>query len=145
MYKKILVPLDGSSRSMAAAEQAIQIAAGFGAQVVFFHVAPDIARYVSNPGVHAAIDYNELKQEFASQGEAILEDARREFEDRGVIISKKQVWGHPSQEIIQEAEDGEYDLIIIGSRGLGEIKGFLMGSVSNRVARHAPCPVLLVR
>jgi len=48
-------------------------------------------------------------------------------------------------EICREAKEGRFDLVIMGSRGLGEIKGYLMGSVSNRVVRHASCPVLIVR
>ncbi|WP_347491088.1 universal stress protein [Desulfoscipio sp. XC116] len=145
MYKKILVPLDGSHRSIAAAEHAMQIAAGFGAQVTFLHVVPNLTNFVSSHQVQAAIDFNQLAEEFAANGETILDDARKEFTDRGVIIDKKLLWGHPSQEIIQEAKDGQYDLIVVGSRGLGEIKGYVMGSVSNRITKHAPCPVLVVR
>ncbi|AGL01533.1 universal stress protein [Desulfoscipio gibsoniae] len=145
MYKKILVPLDGSHPSMTAAEHAIQIAASFDAQVTFLHVAPNLIHYVTDPRLHAVFDYNQLKQEFTAQGETILEDARKEFEKHGVNIDKKLLWGHPSQEIIEECKEGQYDLLVMGSRGLGDIKGYLMGSVSNRVTRHAPCPVLIVR
>jgi len=74
-----------------------------------------------------------------------LEDALVEFASRDVTITKKLVWCYPSEETIQEATEGGYDLIVTGSRGLSAIKGYLMGSVSNRVTKHAPCPVLVVR
>ncbi len=144
MYKKILVPLDGSATAIMAAAQAIDIAEKYGAQVTFLHVCPNFS-FMNEFSIHAAIDYTQLKEEFTVQGEKILADALAKFPDTQVIINKKLVWGYPSEEIIQEANDGGYDLIVTGSRGLSAIKGYLMGSVSNRVTKHAPCPVLVVR
>jgi len=144
MYKKILVPLDGSDQAKMAAEQAVDIAEKFGAPVTFLHVCPNF-NFMNEFSIHAAIDYTQLREEFSLQGEKILEDALVEFASRDVTITKKMVWGYPSEEIIQEATEGGYDLIVTGSRGLSAIKGYLMGSVSNRVTKHAPCPVLVVR
>lgn len=53
--------------------------------------------------------------------------------------------GHPAATIIRVAEDEKCDLILLGSRGLGEVKRFLLGSVSDAVVHHAHCPVLIVR
>ena len=53
--------------------------------------------------------------------------------------------GHPADAIIDAAEQGGYDLIIVGSRGLNAVARFLTGSVSSRVVAHAPCSVLVVR
>jgi len=61
------------------------------------------------------------------------------------VFDYEIVVGQPADEICKKAKDGGYDLLVMGNRGLGEIKGYLMGSVSNRVIRHAVCPVLIVR
>ncbi len=144
MYKKILVPLDGSPPATSAAKHAIQIAAKFDAEVTFFHVCPNF-NFINEFSIHAAIDYTQLKEDFTLQGERILANAVLEYADTDLTIHKKLMWGYPSEEIIRESKDGEYDLIVTGSRGLSAIRGYLMGSVSNRVTKHAPCPVLVVR
>ncbi len=144
MFKKILVPLDGSPPATAAAKHGIQIAAKFDAEVIFFHVCPNL-NFMNEFSIHAAIDYTQLKEEFTLQGEKILANALLKYADTDLTIHKKLVWGYPSEEIIREAKEGGYDLIVTGSRGLSAIKGYLMGSVSNRVTKHAPCPVLVVR
>jgi nucleotide-binding universal stress UspA family protein len=51
--------------------------------------------------------------------------------------------GHTVEEILKTAEEGEFDLIVMGARGISRIKEILMGSVSDGVTRHAPCPVLV--
>lgn len=144
MYKKILVPLDGSVPAMTAATHAVDLAEKYGAQLTFLHVCPSF-NFMNEFSIHAAIDYTQLKEEFTTQAEKILADALEKFSDTQVTINTKLVWGHPSEEIIQEANAGGYDLIVTGSRGLSAIKGYLMGSVSNRVTKHAHCPVLVVR
>jgi len=60
-------------------------------------------------------------------------------------VSTKLVEGRPSDKIIETAEKGNFDIIIMGSRGLGGIKEFFLGSVSDRVADEAACPVLIVK
>lgn len=53
--------------------------------------------------------------------------------------------GNPAEEIVRAAESGAFDLVIVGAQGMNAIERFLLGSVSARVARYAPCPVLVVR
>jgi nucleotide-binding universal stress UspA family protein len=59
-------------------------------------------------------------------------------------INKKLEFGVPSDVIVEIAEKGNYDLIIVGSRGLGKVKRFLLGSVSDDVSHKAKCSVLIV-
>ena len=59
-------------------------------------------------------------------------------------MSRKET-GHPADVILCVGEEESCDLIVLGSRGLGEVKRFLLGSVSDAVAHHAYCPVLIVR
>ena len=53
--------------------------------------------------------------------------------------------GNPAEEIVRAAETGQFDLVVLGAQGMNAIERFLLGSVSARVARYAPCPVLVVR
>jgi len=63
----------------------------------------------------------------------------------GISYTDKVVVGVPADEVLQEQEEGGYDLLVIGSRGMGEVKGWILGSVSTRVVRYAKCPVLVVK
>jgi len=60
-------------------------------------------------------------------------------------VSTKLVEGRPSNKIVETAKEGNCDIIVMGSRGLGTIKEFFLGSVSDRVADEATCPVLIVK
>ncbi|MCL5935154.1 MAG: universal stress protein, partial [Firmicutes bacterium] len=71
--------------------------------------------------------------------------AKSNYSGMGVNIDTKITKGNAAYEICNEAKNGRYDLIIMANRGLGEIKGYLLGSVSNRVVRHAGCSVLIIK
>lgn len=142
MYKKILVPLDGSEKANAAAEHAIELAAKLGAEVTLYHVMPALSPY-GNSNLNGA--YQQIHNEIQATGEETLQKAQDNFAKSGVKLDIKVIWGDPAEEICREARERGFDLIVMGSRGLGEIRGFIMGSVSNRVVRHASTPVLIVR
>lgn len=145
MYRKILVPLDGSAKANVAAEHALELAGKSDAEVVLFHVIPALPPYVNKYGDRLGGAYQQIHGELQATGEEIMKKAQEEFAQYGIKMDVKILWGNPAQEICREAKEGRYDLVVMGSRGLGEIKGYLMGSVSNRVVRHASCPVLIVR
>ena len=145
MYKKILVPLDGSARANVAAEHAIDMARTMKAEVMFMHVIPALPPYVNAYSDKLGGAYQQIHDELEATGKEIMENAKRDYEGSGVSTEIRVIWGNPAMEICREAKEGRFDLIVMGSRGLGEIKGYLMGSVSNRVVRHASCPVLIVR
>ncbi|MFZ5595617.1 MAG: universal stress protein [Bacillota bacterium] len=145
MYKKILVPLDGSFRASIAAEQAVQLAKLMNSEVMFLHVIPSISPYVGQYAGKSEGAYEQIHNDLQNIGEEILRKAMEDFGSYGVSLDAKKIWGNPAAEICREAKEGRYDLIVMSSRGLGEVKGYLMGSTSNRVVRHALCPVLIVR
>lgn len=145
MYKKLLVPLDGSALSNSAADHALKMAKSMDAEVVFLHIIPALPPYVKKNGIQEAGVYQQVHEELRVIGEQIVEQAMADFISRWNKLDKKVVWGNPAMEICREAKEGMYDLIVIGSRGMGETKGYLLGNVSNRVIRHATCPVLVVR
>ena len=62
-----------------------------------------------------------------------------------LTITQSIVQGRPANQIVEAVKEGNFDLIVMGSRGIGGIKGVLLGSVADRVADHAECPVMIVK
>jgi len=139
MYKKILVPLDGSENSKLALQHGIVQAQNSGAHLTTIHVL------ALPPQIKSLKSYRLLKERLKEDADNILGEAREICAASNISFSEKLCQGVPADEIIQEAYQGLYDLIVIGSRGMGEVKGWLIGSVSRRVVRHAHCPVMVVR
>lgn len=79
------------------------------------------------------------------KGEQALTSARDALRGADVVITSEILRGHPAEEILRAAEAKRPDLLVLGSRGLGAVASFFLGSVAVRVARHAPCPVLVAR
>lgn len=145
MYKKILAPVDGSHRAIMAVEHAAELARLCQATLTLFYVIPQLPPYVNRYSDRLGNVYQQIQQDLEDNAKEIIAKAAEACGKHGINAEAKIVWGNPAHEICNEAREGRYDLIVMGSRGLGEIRGYLMGSVSNRVVRHAPCPVLVVR
>jgi nucleotide-binding universal stress UspA family protein len=77
------------------------------------------------------------------EGQLYLDEIEHLGNQMGVAVSKKLLEGHPAEEIIKETREG--DLIVIGSKGRTGLDRLLMGSVAENVARHATCPVMIVK
>lgn len=69
--------------------------------------------------------------------------ARDYLRDRGIDADTKIRFGDPADELIEEAAEGKYDLAVAGSRGLSAIGGLLLGSVSRKLVKRMPCPVIV--
>ncbi|TEB08122.1 Stress response protein NhaX [Pelotomaculum schinkii] len=145
MYKKILVAVDGSEQAAKAALHGAELAAKLGADLILFHVVPALPSYASISPDQLGIVHQDVAKEFYKQGREILNQAMSELADYNINISKEISVGHPADEICKMVANCGCDLLIMGSRGLGQFKGYLMGSVSNRVCRLAGCPVLIMR
>ncbi len=134
---KILMATDGSEHAVKVADAAILLANALGAEISVITVTP-----VS----HMAPDLVALYQEQMEQGaREILEEAKSYFAARGLEVETIHKVGHPASVICETAEKGGFDLIVLGSRGLGKIKELLLGSVSNRVAHNARTSVYIVK
>ena len=64
---------------------------------------------------------------------------------KGLTLNTQLVFGDPAFQIVKKAKEGNYQLIIMGSRGLGGIKGLMLGSVSQKVSQLSHCPVLIIK
>ena len=142
MFGKILVPVDGSPASMRAAEYAADLARRYGSAVMLL--------FVSDPGGIASSPLpDEVKAQFRSAvmeaNAQMLAGVARDFS--GIGAQSRQLEGKPERVIAAEAAEGAYDLIVMGSQGLGlrEDQLTTIGSVTDRVLRRVKCPVLVVR
>ena len=138
MIKNILVPVDGSAGSDRAVAQAVAIAASCGAKIFFLYVA-NINQLAINAYLSDAI-----MSAVQKAGQVILDRAEN-MVPSDIDYETHSETGSPAVTILEFVKRLEIDLIVMGSRGLGLIKGVLLGSVSQYVVEQAQCPVLVVK
>ncbi len=142
-FRKILCPVDFSDPSREALETAARLAAEAGAELRLVHVWQSSLQTSES----AIILQSELLEEVRKEAEAALAAWKAEVETLGArLVTTKLLGGVPWKAIVDEvASDPTYDLVVMGTHGRTGIRHVLLGSVAERVARHADCPVLLVR
>lgn len=141
MISRILLATDGSEASHRAAEMVADLAKHTGAAVFILHVVslPDAVTALSALAGGVIQDYvDRTEREALGEALKIVEKAR-------VPVETAVRSGHAAAEIVESARGWKADLVVVGSRGLGEFQSYLLGSVSDRVTHHAPCSVLIVR
>ncbi|MBC7253821.1 MAG: universal stress protein [Actinobacteria bacterium] len=150
MLEKVLLPVDGSETSRKAVDFAVRLLEGSGCKVTLLAVVeePAYAAFWSDGMIAPEVVLpppEELRLELEKRAEAMLVDISSLLKGAGLKVEHRVRFGNAASEILREAEEGGYDLVIMGSHGRGVLGGFLLGSVSNRVVHHARCPVLIVR
>lgn len=145
MFKKLLVPLDESDLANNIAENALGIAKRYDAEICIIYVIPPIPSYMTRYHGKVETAYKEIQNLIENSANDRMKAVAEQYGNRGIKVDTKVLKGNPADEICKEAKEGEYDLVVIGSRGIGDIKGFFLGSVSNKVVKQAPCPVLVIR
>jgi len=154
LFQKILVPLDGSEHSIKALDVAIQIAKRFRGKITLVHVYSVVAvpSMVPEPSVAAAgvpvmvpIDISKVIDATRKVGLRILDDGAQRAKAEKVEVETLLEEGHTVEEIIRVAKEGNFELIVVGARGISRIKQMFLGSVSEGVMHHVACPVLVVR
>lgn len=155
MFEKILVTLDGSEHSVQALRAAIQIARKFNGKLTLVHVyAITVAPIVvpepttltpSGVPVVTPAEVSRMIEAAREVGQRILDDGEKEVKSENVQVESTLKEGGTVQEITRLAKEGNFDLIVIGAKGVGRLREFLLGSVSEGVMKHAPCPVLVVK
>ncbi len=154
--KKYLVTTDGSENSKKALLEAKKLGEYVNADITIMHVAKDL-----NINPYGTIEHSklftktdekaskkfvkEVLKDNVNSAEALLKDALALFDGYpgGVDIFLER--GNPSEKILEKAELGDYDLIIMGSRGLGTFSRAMLGSISNKVLNHAKTDVLIIK
>ncbi len=138
-YKKLLVPLDGSENAELALRHAISLARAMGASVALLNCYGELPLAIGGDARDAIVAESE------KEGMGILSPAAERCAQAEVPCKTLVRSGGPGRTIVQTAQAEGCDLIVMGSRGLSDFSGMVMGSVSHRVLRHATVPVLIVR
>ncbi|MGB3633096.1 MAG: universal stress protein [Rubrobacteraceae bacterium] len=141
--EKVLVAMDGSEGSALAAQRAVGMARAFGAELHVVHVMPEALPYPDSSGFVAEPISDEEEVQWARE---LLEEQVKKIEERGGEVKEAHLRrGNPDAEVIALAEEIGAGLIVVGSRGLNQLRRLRLGSVSSSIAAHAHCPVLVIR
>jgi len=141
MFTKILVPVDGSDNSYRALDAALFFSDKLGSKVAAVHVMEDI------PVLHIQSEklLRELLEDYKNREQLILTKSSEIARKKGLAIDTILLRGNPSSIILDFCEKEKYDVIVLGSRGLGKFKELILGSVSNKIVHHSRSPVVLIR
>ncbi|MDH3472386.1 MAG: universal stress protein [Rhodospirillales bacterium] len=147
MFKKILCAVDGSDHSLKAANLASQMAQLGDAQLTFLTVTKELKmtdelkRYMEIE--HLAGEPQYVLDDYT---EKVIQEAKEAARAAGLSNVKAEAkTGQPARVIVSMADRGGYDVIVLGSRGHGDLEGLLLGSVSHKVANLAKCTVITVK
>lgn len=138
-FRRILVAIDGSDASNRAFSCAIELASVMQAELVALAVEGPLPAYAATIG-----EVEEVKREKDVFFERLLANVRERAQAAGVPLEAELRPGHASELIVSHARERHVDLIVLGHRG-HFVRDRLLGSTADRVAEHAPCPVMIVR
>ncbi len=144
MYKKILVPVDGSAASRRGLEEAIGFAKATGATIALVHVVDEFVIAARN----APAAWQQLSTALRETGETILADAGADVRKQGITCTSELLaatGGGAAGTIINQAKKMSADLIVMGTHGRRGLRRLTLGSDAELVLRSSPVPVLMVR
>jgi nucleotide-binding universal stress UspA family protein len=145
VFKNILIAVDGSKHAERAFEEAVDLAGQSGASLTAIAAFPNIAPWVYVGGYGAIVPpagLEDLHEQSRREHSRMLDDLVERL-GGGHEIQKIVVQGSPAEAILNQAREGGHDLIVMGSRGRGELRSLLLGSVSHHVLQTSPIPVLV--
>lgn len=142
----LMVCMDGSEEAWEALSLAKDLAVKCDSErIVAVHIVPTgaaLGGFMDEDGDMAQAQFIEYLEE---QGELLLSKTQEELSSLDVEVELVLNHGTPGVEIVRAAKEHDADLVLIGNRGLTGLASMLLGSVSERVARTAPCSVMIVR
>ncbi|MEX0922473.1 MAG: universal stress protein [Rhodovibrionaceae bacterium] len=145
MFDKILVAVDGSQGALDALQVAIEIQQKFDSELLLLcvyrhHSLLEASMSMVRPEEPKSLDTS--MEDYASE---VIKQAKAQAEQSGAKKLRGFIKaGPPARTIVKFSKDRQANLIVLGSRGLGDIEGYLLGSVSHKVTSLADCPVLVV-
>lgn len=144
MFRRLLVALDDSEHARQALTEAIDLARANNAKLTVMTVAPQASDWVLGGGLGfaPAVNLDQLSEESDRSHRALLDRAVAAVPEEIPVVTILGR-GPAATAIVDEASSGGYDLIVMGSRGRGELRSLLLGSVSHRVLQTTPLPVLV--
>jgi nucleotide-binding universal stress UspA family protein len=149
MSLRVLIPVDGSDASLEATAKCADLLATQ-AEFTLLHVVEthwlrpsEDPEWISGDEDLLAESASELEREMEREAQTVLESARDRL-PKGAVVNTMISHGVPADQILSEADSGEYDLIVLVSSGGNDVKHKMLGSVAAKVAWNAPCSVLMV-
>jgi nucleotide-binding universal stress UspA family protein len=140
MFKKILLAYDGSEGAKKGLEAGINLVKVHQAELWALAVQEKLPRFAGT------MDEVMEEKAFGHQHyEQILEEARTRAKEAGIELKTDNRIGHPAKTIVEVANEGKFDLILVGHTGLSGVWAKFLGNTAEKVSRYAPCSVLIVR
>jgi nucleotide-binding universal stress UspA family protein len=143
-FRKILVPLDGSQNAFRALSYACDLAQSSNAAIELLYVLLLSKEIPSYTHINTISIPDSVITDAQENGQNILKEGLKQIPSSIDVTYSLEI-GSPPEKIIEISQNDKIDLIAMGSRGLGVIKGILVGSVSSYVVHHAQCPVMVVK
>lgn len=142
---KILATTDGSEYSEAALRQLGRLVSGKESEILLMIAIPRPDAGLIGTVGPPYVDYHVLAQQMRTEAQAMLKKGEAVLKEAG--FSPRLVFreGDPAEQILQVAREEAVDLIVVGSHGRTGFQRFLLGSVSDKVASHAPCSVVIIK
>jgi len=137
--KKILNPVDGSDHSVHSSKYAIELARLFGAEIILLHCHARFPIVMAEPYFQQAID------DITKESETLIEPLEKLLGESGVSYDIRILEGAPGNKIPEVADIENIDLIVMGSRGVTDFTGLILGSVTHQVLHKAECPVFVTK
>jgi len=141
-YKKILVPLDGSETSEAILPEIEKLASAFKATISLLYV---VSTPILPGGIEPIANYQPITDTLIKDGEAYLLKLEKRLKEKGFTVESHLQEGNEAQRILEHAEGEDIDLIAMSTHGRSGVSRWLLGSVAEKIIRHAIKPMLLVR
>lgn len=141
MFTKILVPVDGSDNSYKALEAALVLSEKLGSNISVVKVMEQV------PITHIESEklLNELLEAYKKENQEILSKCSDIARQKGIAIKTVLLQGNPAPVILDYSKKENFDLVIMGSRGMGKFKELILGSVSSKIVHHSPCAIMIIR
>lgn len=155
--KKILVPVDGSNASISAVKKSIEVGKKYNSNIKLITVVKSTENRSKerNENLWNAVDGSiitncvelekNLENKYVENAQRLLDQIVTKLDFSGTKVENQVLVGEPFEKIVETAKNGNFDLIVMGNRGLSKVKRFFVGSVTQKVISEAPCPVLVIR
>lgn len=141
MFTNILVPVDGSDNSYRALDAALLFSEKLGSNITAVHVMEQVP--ITHIGSEKLL--SEFLEAYKKENQDILSKCSEIATQKGLTIKTLLLQGNPASVILDYSKQEKFDLLIMGSRGMGKFKELILGSVSSKIVHHSPCAVLLIR
>ena len=153
MYKHLLIAFDGSEPSKHALDEGVILASTIGAKITILSVVPRVMMPVfpdegfGAAPITAAQDLTDYQDKMKAIYSKSLEEAKIDIEKAfpNIELNTILMEGRPSSTIVEAAEEQDVDLIVIGSRGIGGITGWILGGTSRKVVESCTRPILVIK